>query len=176
MIPTTYERWLDGAPWHLFTDQGNEHTAFHHYWMQVHTGKRTAEPLVCFRDPHSAMHEVAHLICAADENVLSPTWGLGPMGDPYSELGTAHRTEELGVIYVQTLIEAHVESWEGNHLYRRSTIIRNTAYSMAGAWKLSPWERKNMMRYIMTRFPNIETVWSELQRKCTLIAALMEES
>lgn len=177
MVPLSYEEWMELGPWHLFTDKGTELTSFHNYWKEVNEGERVASPLVCFQDPKWAMHEVAHLVCVADENVLSPTWGLGPVGNPYNTPGPAHRLHELGVFMVQLMIWVQVDGLqhlEGASNSQVRKFIEQSACSFSDAYTLPSTEVTLMTKWVWNKFPNIEAVWHELQRKYQLIEEQME--
>jgi hypothetical protein len=167
MVPRNYESWFENGPWGLFTDPGDCGSAFHNYWTQVHHRERIAEPLMRWTDERPDMHELAHLVCARDHNVLDPTFGLR-MGDPTVELGYTERLRELVVVYVEVLSLSWVESWTPN----KNQVIRTT-YLLAGGHLLSAQDRKLVMKWAMSRFPDIESVWKELQRKYALIEEIL---
>lgn len=167
--PRDPQQWLDPLPWHIYTDRQGEHTSFHNYWKQVGQGKIVASPLTAFESPTQAMHEVAHLICCQDEHVLSPTWGLPMAADPYEPLTPAHALCELTVFYVEVLILSHLEQWQPTPGARLKTQLILNTYAFGSGYKLDARERKQAMKYIMHKFPTIESAWLELQRKQQLI-------
>lgn len=110
---------------------------------------------------------------------MSPTWGYGPMGNPYKELDYAHRLSELGVSCIEAMITANIEEWkdiyyQGKLYIIRSHSILNYIYTLTDAYKLKSADRKNMMRYIMARFPDITSIYIELDRKYKLIRKQLE--
>lgn len=166
------EKLFVGGPWYCFTEKADHATPFHNYWMQVWKGERETEPFVYFGNPVQGVHEIAHLVCASDSQILSPTWGLS-MTDPYLELSERERISEMLVFYVETMLLSDIEEWRDNRYARVSTQVLHTTYSFAQAYKLSLSQRKTVMRYARTMFPTVESIHQELQRKYTLLTKLL---
>lgn len=173
--------WLAEIPWVAPWEGGGD---FHFYWQKVHEGKIEAQNFLIFE---SGSHELAHLICCQDENILDPYWGFSPVGDPFQNPKGEDAAAEIEVQAVTLAIDIYSH---GDKFLHRSgeyssfdpvkTFLEQWKYFGTSLW--SYYGRNETFPTIKSAYPLIKLagekwsiikIWNELERKRVIVHRLL---
>ena len=118
-----------------------------------------------------SIHELAHLICCADEHVMDPLWGE-PFKTSFAGPGFGGRRELFAEVKVLSIQERMDEYWVGNKEPNPELITAMIGYTSAKADGVTRRAiRAQAVEHIGTW--TIQAVWNELERKKGLIDAIL---
>lgn len=176
LAPHDPNRWFDGIPW------SHADVNFHDYWQRVQSGEITADCFMRFGSGDaSGAHELAHLICCKDEDVLDPYYGCGEIDDPFSDPSLSQTIVEFGVQYVEEMMRLHWEHGRGlwlEHTFPNFWSVwvgvsgsRNSPHGPAtGKYLLKKKEQAWHYCQAVKKFRTIDNIWTELVRKRAIVA------
>lgn len=167
MISQESQHWYGGLPFKKVD------VLWRDYMTSCWNRPDQAEPFLWFKDGPN-LHELAHLVCASDEHILDPFWGV-PFNTPFEEDAFGSRKVlmlEVEVLCVQERIETH---WRGST--SPTPEIPDVVCALIGlrAMKAEGVPRHCVRAHAKTCLAkwSLETIWRELERKKTLVDAAL---
>ena len=174
--PVEIEKWLEGGPW-LFKEEP--------WWPKVGSSleRIPAFTVHCSRWYDAAdrtHHELAHLICATNEQIYQDSWGIPDfaLDKPLKWESALH---EVKVIWVENVLIKHIQidrwgrkrEWSGDSC--RPIAIAMNAYQFKRdeyedfeAHAARRWALQHQLDSI-AYLADIQACWVELQRKYSLV-------
>lgn len=159
--PVDHHLFVHTIPWKLSPFNSRD------YFAKVRAGSLNAEPFIIFK-PLFDEHEIAHLLCCEDKDLLDPFWG---MGVPLEE--EVFPVEETKVIFI-------------TYLMRQLTYVAPVHHRRDFEWAISPTihynpcdvsdeEIKEECFKMIKKFPTVDSLVQEYNRKAKLIDQLLKE-
>lgn len=164
-IPHDLEQWFLGCPW------SESNVEFHVYWKEVFEGQRQADNFIRFGD---GAHELSHLIVCADADVMDPYFGSGTIDNPYAEFSAENPKDMVSAVveWEVAYIFCFIENWTHPAQYFEYPSIPSydgVDVVAAGARLLSRKFKTDLYKKLRSRFPTIDSIWAELERKRALV-------
>lgn len=167
--PVRIESWVDFLPTRPVQANWFDHM------REVAKGNLSPEGFLRFSDGNE--HELAHFIACEDRHLLDPLWGLrfDSFGEDPKDPQVFDAETEVMVIQSNLLIWEDIHRLPGCIRSPKAAVFHLTFGSHVPSveGRKQPWynefEFKRSIRRYQEKWPNIDTVWAEFQRKVRLL-------